>query len=256
MSSSRSIAAARNRRASGGEQQPPSQRPRPNTSIGSQAAFAQQQQISQQNMRQGQQRQSQPQRNFQSGPTPGSVPVAVNKISVSDAIGLITIRLGRIEQFMQNLDESNGMQIGSENVQLIDKDVVNSLTDRIYTLENKPSSENVDQIKNKISSLEKEVKDLKELLKAHTSKFASFMAETEQKFSDVDAAFVELEKDTQIIDDDQNGNDQYITDSENVQLLMQEVKEDNLEHENNNGPTFSSVDLKSVINQELANSEI
>jgi hypothetical protein len=117
MSSSRSIAAARNRRASGGEQPPLNQgRPRPNTSIGSQPAFAQQQQqfqqpnrriVSQQQQPQQQQQQSkqqQQQRNFKSGQTPGSVPIALNKISISDAIGLITIRLGRVEQFIQNLD--------------------------------------------------------------------------------------------------------------------------------------------------------
>lgn len=269
MSSSRSIAAARNRRASGGEQPILNQgRPRPNTSIGSQPAFAQQQQqqqFQQQNRRvvsQKQQPQPQPQRNFKSGQTPGSVPIALNKISVSDAIGLITIRLGRVEQFIQNLDEQ-GL---SENENQIDKDLMNTLTERIYNLENKPllnnnnNTLNVDSLKNQIASLEKELINLKEILKTHNSKLEGFISETEQKFLDVDAAFVELEKNEeivneQIVNEENNNNDELIEnndsslDTENVQLIIQDEKEDN-------GPTFTTVDLKNMISQELANAEL
>jgi hypothetical protein len=272
MSSSRSIAAARNRRASGGEQPLLNQgRPRPNTSIGSQPAFAQQQQqqqFQQQNRRvvsqkQQSQPQPQPQRNFKSGQTPGSVPIALNKISVSDAIGLITIRLGRVEQFIQNLDE----QGVSENENQIDKDLMNTLTERIYNLENKPllnnnnnNNLNVDSLKNQIASLEKELFNLKEFLKTHNSKLEGFISETEQKFLDVDAAFVELEKNEQIVNEqidneENNNNDELIEnndfylDSENVKLIIQDEKEDK-------GPTFTTVDLKNMISQELANAEL
>ena len=84
MSSSRSIAAARQRRA--GEPAPISQQRPPVTSINSQKAFAPQQQ--------------------QEGP--GQIPqVPVGKLSIGDAFALVTIRLGRVESIIQKL-ESDG----------------------------------------------------------------------------------------------------------------------------------------------------
>jgi hypothetical protein len=243
MSSSRSIAAARNRRAGGNEA--PVQRGRPNTSIASQPAFSQQQQPTQRIGRAINQQQQQQQYQQQ----PGKQVVPVNKISVSDAIGLITIRLGRVETYMQQIQEEgvSGLSSGfSENVQLVDKEVLSNLTDRIYTLENKPENAIVN---NKLSFLEKEVKEIKELLSSHIFKFTQFVSETEQKFLDVDAAFIEFEKNLQVPDLNEEEVD-------NIQLILDDSKEEPVEVEEVPGPTFSSVDLKNIINQELANSEI
>ena len=230
MSSSRSIAAARNRRA-GGDPQPTS-RTRPNTSIASQGAF------SQQPMQQN--------RKMNTNNAPQQVQ-STNKISISDAIGLITIRLGRVEQFIQESQEKGDLSFsGSENLQLIDKDVIRSLTERIYTIESKSSQNQVNnstQLLSQLSVLEKEIKHLKEVLEAHTKKTDDFISETEQKFIDVDTAFVELEKNLQ--------SSEVKTDSENIQLDVEES-----EKENEKPPTFSSVDLKNVIEEELANAEI
>ena len=230
MSSSRSIAAARNRRA-GGDPQPTS-RTRPNTSIASQGAFSQQpmQQNRKMNTTNAQQQVQ-----------------STNKISISDAIGLITIRLGRVEQFIQESQEKGDLSFsGSENLQLIDKDVIRSLTERIYTIESKSSQNQVSnstQLLNQLSVLEKEIKYLKEVLEGHTKKTNDFISETEQKFIDVDTAFVELEKNLQ--------SSEVKTDAENIQLDVEES-----EKENEKPPTFSSVDLKNVIEEELANAEI
>jgi aldehyde:ferredoxin oxidoreductase len=230
MSSSRSIAAARNRRA-GGDPQPTS-RTRPNTSIASQGAF------SQQPMQQN--------RKMNTNNAPQQVQ-STNKISISDAIGLITIRLGRVEQFIQESQEKGDLSFsGSENLQLIDKDVIRSLTERIYTIESKSSQNQVNnstQLLSQLSVLEKEIKHLKEILESHTKKTDDFISETEQKFTDVDTAFVELEKNLQ--------SSEVKTDSENIQLDVEES-----EKENEKPPTFSSVDLKNVIEEELANAEI
>ena len=84
---------------------------------------------------------------------------------------------------------------------------------------------------------------LKEILESHTKKTDDFISETEQKFIDVDTAFVELEKNLQ--------SSEVKTDSENIQLDVEES-----EKENEKPPTFSSVDLKNVIEEELANAEI
>jgi hypothetical protein len=262
MSSSRSIAAARNRRAI--EQQQPNliQRSRPNTSIASQPAFSQSQsnQSSQQYQQQYQQKRNnistKPLRNFQSGQVPGSVPVAVNKISVSDAIGLITIRLGRVEQYMQNLDEQgylNNASSGNENKSLQNKEIIDNLIERIYFLENKKSDSNaidnnlVDKLKNNIFELEKEINLLKDIIKNQMDKLTNLTIETENKFSDIENAFVEMEKKDTLIEGIEDTLMEGIEDTlmdgkennvENIQLIMKE----NLEQEND--LELKTIDLK------------
>jgi hypothetical protein len=237
MSSSRSIAAARNRRA-GGSEQPQAPRSRPNTSIASQAAFSQQQQPPQQMRRPGQNSQPQNAPSLQN----------TNKISISDAIGLITIRLGRVEQYMQNSQEQDtpSFSNNTENLQLVDKEVIRNLTDRIYTLENKPSPAiNTTQLTSQIATLEKEIKYLKELLENQNNKVDNFVSETEQKFSDIDLAFADLEQQIQPLPSS-------VLEPENIQLEVEEKEE---KEEEPNGPTFSSVDLKNAIQEELAKEE-
>ena len=173
MSSSRSIAAARNRRA--GEIANPQQR-RPNTSINSHAAFAQpnmQRNITQQHMPnpnqnfrnqqqppQFQQFQQQPPPQFQQQPNMSSQYEPENKqkkiilasqippntkLSVSDAIGLITLRLGSVEQFIIDL-KSEDNPVNKElpnNTTVIDNSVLTSIINRIDSLEKKEISNTV-----------------------------------------------------------------------------------------------------------------
>jgi len=263
MSSSRSIAAARNRRAI--EQQQPNliQRSRPNTSIASQPAFSnvqsntqfiQQKRGPNNNMQNTSQNNfNKSNRNFQSGNVPGSVPVAVNKISVSDAIGLITIRLGRVEQYMQSLDEQGYISTNSndtENKVFVNKEIMDNLMERIYSLENKPSNElndnnQVDKLKKVIFDLEKEIISLKDLLNKQINKVDLFVSETENKFLDIENAFVDLEKK----EEDIESMEEEEVNLENIHLVLKEesLKENPLE------PTFSTINLKNIINQELAN---
>jgi len=109
MSANRANAAARNRRAGGAEMPPPQQNSRPG-------------------QRPGQQSQAQVQ-------TPQNP-----KISVSDAIGLVSLRIGRLEQFMYKInhegipsDESD-FNLG-ENDRIVDEDVFRSIVSRIEALE-------------------------------------------------------------------------------------------------------------------------
>jgi len=107
MSSARSNAAARSRRAGEGPGMP--------------------QQQQQTNGRPGQQTQhGQPQQ-------------ANNlKLSVSDAIALITLRLGRVEQLVQNMpvDGQNSLANNlDENVRIVDNTVFESMVQRLDTLE-------------------------------------------------------------------------------------------------------------------------
>ena len=113
MSANRANAAARNRRAGGAELAPPQQmNSRPGQRPGQQASKSQ--------------AQIQPQQN--------------PKISVSDAIGLVSLRIGRLEQFMYKVnhegmpsDESD-LNLG-ENDRIVDEDVFRSIVSRIEALE-------------------------------------------------------------------------------------------------------------------------
>ncbi len=186
MSSSRSIAAARNRRAGDPVQQPQQnkqqQQNRPATSIASSAAFSQQRPTKQ-----------------QYPPPPPSVSDAsvsklpFSKISVSDAIGLITLRLGKIEQYMFELQHEQQMREGSpnlpQNTQLIDNSVLTNMIHRLDSLEKKELSGQ--------SKIEEEIAKLRNEL---TSKVDSFAEETNQKLGDIESAFVVLEENIQPVD--------------------------------------------------------
>lgn len=220
MSSSRSIAAARNRRA--GEQAPTS---RPGTSISAQPAFSQQQQ----NKRSTTAQNSTP-----------NVPVTANnaKLTISDAIGLITLRLGRVEQIMMEAEHNGGFASSStipDNAHLVDKSVINSIVNRLDALEKKEKESSNNQ---QTTKLETEIRDIKDLLMSQMLKYEKFTLETNKRFDDVDEAFVELEKqqealnccDTSLVD----------VDVSNINIV--------------NDSTIISNNLKNAIEQELADS--
>jgi hypothetical protein len=113
MSSSRANAAARQRRA--GDTQTTPQQSSYNSS-GSKTRFVQQQ---------------------QEPPQPPMNP----KLSISDAIALITLRLGRVETIVSNYDPNAGSGGGNhqmnydENMRMVDQQVFNSIVSRLDALE-------------------------------------------------------------------------------------------------------------------------
>jgi hypothetical protein len=150
--SSRSLAAARAKRA--GENAPPVSGNRPGTSIGSHAAFVPQQPL---NVRVSRQPQMQPQYNQQSQMQPQQQPgtLPFSKLSISDAIGLITLRLGRIEQWVieneneNNEDNENKNQQNrlSENFNSIDSSILTSIVNRLESIEKKENENLVQELK-------------------------------------------------------------------------------------------------------------
>ena len=171
--SSRSLAAARARRA--GENAPPVSGNRPGTSIGSHAAFAPQQQTAPaynhnaqpNNVRTGrpgqQQQQMPPQppqkqqsaayQQVQNSQQQEKKALPFTKLSISDAIGLITLRLGRVEQWVIDTEhenhenEENGnYQSGSlnlpENSKIIDSSILTNIISRLDSLEKRESGAN------------------------------------------------------------------------------------------------------------------
>ena len=119
MSSARSNAAARSRRAGGNEPPPPPQQM--NGRPGQQS-----------NIRPGQSQMQQQQQQ----------PVQQAKMSLSDAIGLITLRLGRVENVVQHLqtdlppnDFTNQTSDIGENMRVVDDEVFTSIVNRLDQLE-------------------------------------------------------------------------------------------------------------------------
>ena len=200
MSSSRSIAAARSRRA--GESQPPVSGGRPVTSIASHSAFVPQQQMPPQppnNVRVAkapmQQQQQMPQKNAS----------PFTKLTISDAIGLVTLRLGRVEQFIIDFENgelqshhpnSGGSNI-PENSKIVDNSVLTTIINRLDALEKREGSGPngvAGSVASSITSLEKDLKDTKDLLSHLLFKYELFTKETGDKFSDFDVAITEIEK--------------------------------------------------------------
>jgi hypothetical protein len=265
MSSSRSIAAARARRA--GEPAPPVSGNRPGTSINSHAAFAPQQPMHQyqsmpptpSNIRIGKSSQSMPpSTSFQ--PPSNGLPFA--KLSVSDAIGLITLRLGSVEQFIMDFENSehNTNPDGSinlpENSKLIDNSVLTSIMNRLDSIEKKESNNTYNSDINKeigllkersnnhnemLFNIERELIETKDILKTLNNTFEVFAKNTNDRFIDYEYAISELEKNIPITDN--NGTESYL-----------QTFDDNFEENLDNNETDNiGVDLKSIIRQELAN---
>jgi len=246
-SSSRSIAAARSRRA--GESQPPVSGGRPGTSIASHSAFAPQQQMppppsnnvriaKAPPMQQQQQQRQQPQQQ------PNGLPF--NKLSISDAIGLVTLRLGRVEQFLIDFENGdNAKSEGSnipENSKIIDNSVLTTIINRLDALEKKDSSSSLDQV----SKMEREVKETKDLLSHLIFKLELLSKETNERFLDFEGAITEIEKnmDTQqflAINDTMSAS--IVADES---LVIDEVAVDLKNH---------SVDLKNLIKHEFSTNE-
>lgn len=166
MSSARANASARNRRAGGDMPPPPQMQGRPGQPM-------QQQQM--------------------------QMPA---KLSVSDAIALITLRLGRVEQIVQNMpvDGQSNMGVDGENIRIVDNEVFEHMAQRLDELEKrqqelsarKPvvSSTPVTQVVN--TSISNEFSESVEVLKAEMVQvkdlllnLQSFTMQTNQRLSEI-----------------------------------------------------------------------
>lgn len=209
MSSSRSIAAARQKRANEGNNNMNTSRPV--TSISSQAVFSQQQQQprnpnqinvapsrqqQQRNgQRQGQNKLSQQEQNYASNSGQQN---QLTKISIPNAIGLITLRLGKLEKVIQDSLEEGGLSfnnsgnnINDSNLKLVSDEVFENIIERLDGLETQNS--NIDLNEN-LTIVNKEIKDIKDSINNLSMKMSSFINETNEKFLDFETALVDIEK--------------------------------------------------------------
>lgn len=300
--SSRSLAAARARRA--GENAPPVSGNRPGTSIGSHAAFAPPPQMppgynynaQPQNVRAGrpgQQQQMPPQppqrqqstayQQVQQSQQQEKQSLPFSKISISDAIGLITLRLGRVEQWVIDTEHENEEKDGTsgslnlpENSKIIDSSILTNIVSRLDALEKRePGANNSDEVTKLSESVTKlteqvtkiveegnkqslaiakhteqlfkfdrDLIETKDLLKTFMIKYDMFTVDTNNKFADYEFALSELEKNVQPAE----GLSSDVKTEELEGTSINDI--DTIENVNN----IMSVDLKNMIKQELASS--
>lgn len=280
--SSRSLAAARAKRA--GETAPPVSGTRPGTSIGSHAAFSQPmppgyQQQQQSNVRTGkaappnQPARQQPQQPQQ----PGRDSAPFTKLSISDAIGLITLRLGKIESWVyetehQNMLAENGEHANPSNMpnnsRVIDVSVLTSIINRLDSLENSTTPETNEELTKLVSEVTKmneqlirvseegtkhniaimkhaeqilkfdrDLVETKDILKTFMLKYDAFVNETNERFGDFELALAEVEKNAQAGSNPTN---------------EASIPDENLKDESDGSPEIESADLKAIVKRELA----
>jgi len=224
-SSSRSIAAARQKRA-GDQSQQPMNTSRPVTSISSQSAFAQQYQqqklgqtipVGSKNVRVAQNKSQQNISNNSSGNSEQT------KITVSNAIGLVTLRLGRLEQMLRELHEEVGVNFNAgnnsipSNMKMVSDEVFDNIVNRLNLLESKLlNSKNTDNL---LAKLDKEMNDMKGIVATVHNTLFNFINETNEKFTDFENALALIEENTQLCVEGSNE--------------MNEMNENNENNENN-----------------------
>lgn len=307
--SSRSLAAARARRA--GENAPPVSGNRPGTSIGSHAAFAPQQQTApaynhnaQPNNvrtgRPGQQQQMPPQppqkqqspayQQVQQSQQQEKKTLPFTKLSISDAIGLITLRLGRVEQWVIDTEhenhenEENGdYQSGSlnlpENSKIIDSSILTNIISRLDSLEKRePGANNPEEITKLSESVTKFTEQITKIVEEGNKHSLAIAKHTEQLFK-FDRDLVETKDllktfmirydmftsetndkfaDYEIALSELEKNVEPVQETRVKDSSVDEVDETGIDDTDNNevsneiASSIMSVDLKNIIKQELA----
>jgi len=204
MSANRSVQAAQRRRAGPPETAAPGRGPQPSINSSQMFAAGQQQQrmgpgsgqvsgrLAGQNAALAQKQMMEQQQQQMQQPQTASGLNGLNKMTLAQAITLITLRLGKVEtQLINGLGQGGSEFAGDEDNILVDKHVIQSLISRIDALEKKPSGASGNQdiallkqqfetikpivvqskntnvaLKQQIDSLKTELAETKELLTA------------------------------------------------------------------------------------------
>lgn len=235
-SSSRSIAAARQKRA--GEQSQQINTSRPVTSISSQAAFAQQyqQQRMPQNVQIGGKNVRPPQNINQNNAYTNQPAQQSTKISVSNAIGLITLRLGKLEEIVNDISVGGDGNInnGANNMmqsdmKLVSDEVFENIVNRLNLLESKILNKNIDTYMEKIDN---ETNEMKNVIANLHNTFYNFMNETNEKFVDYENALALIEENNQLNIATTNDDNQAIENIENTETNEIDKTNENIVLEN------------------------
>jgi hypothetical protein len=194
----------------------------------------------------GQQQQQQIQRQAYQEPT---IPVKtagvngpVGQVSISDAFALVTIRLGRVEQFVQQIQEEGIPSTDDQPDLQIDTDLKNlnalfqTQEDTIHTLTQK-----IENYETTFLNYEKEIRDFKDMILTITMKNEKNTIETANLLSTLSNSVKSVEDSVKVVEDSLKSVD------EKYDNLLEKM----LEHQEQIDPT----PLEEVIEEETINNE-
>ena len=244
MSSSRSVAAAQRRRAAPTQDAQPSRGPA--TSINSSQAFTQ----NQQPMRPGttgrlaaqqavlNQKQQQQAQQFDTASLNDRI-VSPLKMTVAQVIQIITLRLGKLEQQIQNLELSNLSEGFVSNASSgVDNNAVNDILRRIENLEQGMSEINV--CKQQLDALKPAVVSVKNLATGSSNEVNSLKKIVEEIKSEISATKITVsDLQSYVNSSESNVHDQ-------ISLKIEETL-----NSSTNSNVSAVVNLKDIIEQEL-----
>lgn len=124
-----------------------------------------------------------------------------SKLSVPEAIGLITIRLSKVEQSLQNMPDGSSLSSSSASANATDPGVLQSLVHRIDTLERGQSDDStkqqvqrmsLDQAKHaeQLLRITRDLTETKDLLKTFMLKYDAFTQDMLARLDELSAAAV------------------------------------------------------------------
>jgi hypothetical protein len=221
-------------------------------------------------------------------------PLMNPKLSVSDAIALITLRLGRVETIVSNLpneprgDGEGGVQMYDENMRMVDQNVFNSIVTRLDTLEKNQklliekqravpvtqnttavaptkqvvqetiikdiSDEKIEPVRESIELLKDDISELKELL----MKLQSFTMETNKKLTDIvfDDNIPQMFNNSFMFHGASMMGGQPFKEDGNDEMIVLENIDDECIGDEIACENLKSSNLKELIKQELLNEEV
>jgi hypothetical protein len=253
MSSSRSIAAARNRRAGDSGLQARMPVKQPVKSIQNPNVYA--------NHNNGHHKMG----NMSNTMNSNNNGLPFSKLTVSDAVGLITLRLGKVEQHLIDMQNGDGNTsfTSDDTTKSLDNSVITTIVNRLDALEKKDihTQSVIKNIHDEITSIKKSLDKVSEM----NSKLEHNMS---VKFDEIDMGFVEIEKsiDEIMTTDNANqaveGNTNVEVSEENVTVEVTEVYEDSKDEvpdkessfDAKNEDTVETVDTVNSIKEEVSKS--
>ena len=214
------------------------------------------------------------------------------KLSISDAIALITLRLGRVETIVSNLpneprgDGEGVGQMYDENMRMVDQNVFNSIVTRLDTLEKNQklliekqkavpvtqsasvapikqmvqetiikdvSDEKIEPMRESIELLKDDISELKDLL----MKLQSFTMETNKKLTDIvfDDNIPQMFNNSFMFHGSSMMGGQPFKEGGNDEMIVLENTDDECGEEIA-CENLQSTNLKELIKQELMNEEV
>ena len=254
MSSSRSIAAARNRRAGDSGLQARMPVKHPVKSIQNPNVYANHNNNGHHKMG-----------NMSNTMNSNNNGLPFSKLTVSDAVGLITLRLGKVEQHLIDMQNGDGNTsfTSDDTTKSLDNSVITTIVNRLDALEKKDihTQSVIKNIHDEIASIKKNLDKVSEM----NSKMEHNMS---VKFDEIDMGFVEIEKsiDEIMTIDNANqaveGNTNVEVSEENVNVEVTEVYEDSKDEvpdkessfDAKNEDTVETVDTVNSIKEEVSKS--